>query len=254
MPGQTMRGLAVLLLAGVLLCGGCGKSETDAPTPRPEETASGNGQRSGKQPPEPDVTAWQKELDSRLRSNDAGDRYKALVLLGDDRIDAETRVASMVDAIGREVADPSVGNLPVEGASLPPSEFMLLRLSRKLGNTASQEALEDIAGQQSGAVKERVILSRGFGGDRDAIPELERLLQESESGWTRTHAAFLLGELESRGSEPVLQAALKDPFSIQRSDHSTTITEYPVRVKALTALRKLGAEPDEEPLLFEPQG
>ncbi len=254
MPGQTVRGLALLLLTGFLFCGGCGESKIDTPAPQQAKTSAGNGQQLVAQPPAVDIATWQEELENRLRSNEAADRYKALVLLGDDRIDAETRVASMVDAISREEADPTVGDLPVEGVSLPASEFMLLRLSRKMGDTASKETLKDVANEQSGAVKERVVLSRGFGGDRDAVPELEQLLQASESGWTRAHAAFLLGELKSHSSEQLLQAALKDTFRIQRSDHGTTIREYPVRVKALTALRKLGTDPGEQPLLFEPQG
>lgn len=216
------------LLFGLVFAAGCGSDTSeDVPGTTSEETSQ-----------DPAV-----QIQQSLAHQDWNRRLDAAWQLGDRQdIPAPARLTLLLDALEREINQPTLGPAP-RGTYLSTTEWLRYVYTRALGKLAPQalETLRQAVNQQTGEVRARAVLALGYAGQRDAIPELQALLRTSTVGDVRSDAAYLLGELEAHEAIPDLRQAALDTYLVDVDNLDGGATElYPVRVSAMKALEELG--------------
>jgi hypothetical protein len=227
-----------------LMAVGCGgEQDADAPSDEhptevrpegrsPSDTAS---ERVGTE-----VDRLQETLMSGSPQERVGAAFQAVTM---SDIPAVERTDMLVSALNRELHEPSAEGAPSK-TYLSTTDWIRAEFTRALGQLAREasRSVEDIAARESGETRDRLIVARGYAGDRAAVAELRRVLLESEHGDVRTDAAYVLGELGDTVAIPELIQALDDPHLVSYEDHGKTVSFYSVRVHAATALEKMGVE------------
>ena len=158
-------------------------------------------------------------------------------------IPAVERTEILVSALNRELLEPSAAGAPSK-TYLSTTDWIRAEFTRALGLIAKEGShlLEDVAAQESGETRDRLIVAQGYAGQRAAVVELRRVLLESEHGDVRTDAAYVLGELGDTVAIPELIQALDDPHWVSYEDYGQTVSFHSVRAHAATALEKMGVE------------
>lgn len=184
------------------------------------------------------------EVEQALRDADWNRRLEAAWGLTERRdVAAPTKVRLLLDALEREIGDPTVAASP-HGTYLSTSEWIRFVYTRALGesDSAGLETLRTAAQEESGEKRARAILALGYAGEAAVTPQLLELLRTSAVGDVRSDAAYLLGELRAQEAIPDLrQALVADAYVVAVESLAGGWSDmYPVRVQAMRALKQLG--------------
>ncbi len=178
---------------------------------------------------------------AQLDHESAALRLAAYKMVADDpEIPMEKRIGLLARALAKEVARSDSARW--EGSYLSRTDLVRIQSTRILGElaTANPELLRERWRQASGAAGERLALALAYAGDKTPIPEIRRLLQQSDDPIVRMDAARALGILGASDAIPDLIAALQDPYTAHTKDHLGDTAIQPVREQAAGALRRLG--------------
>jgi hypothetical protein len=120
----------------------------------------------------------------------------------------------------------------------PSGHYVLSKQAKCLGTLKGVPLpyLRRASTEASGLVAEFLLVARGFAGDAEAKPELERLLQTSRPR-VRLSALEAYSSLAGKDDVPFLQSLLTDPFC--RTNYFEQ-PYYPVRARAEYLIKRLG--------------
>jgi HEAT repeat protein len=182
-----------------------------------------------------------EEVQQALNHEDRNRRLDtAWTLTQRDDIPAPIKAQLLLDAIEREIRQPTLG--AAQGSYLTATEWSSYVYTRALGKIApgALAALRDTATNETGELRARAVLALGYAGQREVIADLQDLLRSSAIGDVRSEAAHLLGDLGAQEAIPDLRQAALDTHSVRVDSPGGGRKFFPVRESALRALESLG--------------
>ncbi len=244
-----MRGLrpyvTLILLAGVLTvrCGGfpAGPGAGQTVTP-PGDTAVGEADGASADGAVVVPTPNAEDLAQDLQGGDMAQRLAVASRLPDrGDVPLEARVGYLVEALDREIIEPTGGSAPAN-SYLPASSLLKLHLTRaltELGPDAIPE-LRKAAADASGELQSHLLIALAYLGDQQAVPQVRDLVTGASDPTVRMDAARALGQAGDADAIPQLETALQDDYVVTGTGDLGPYTLYPVREQAAGALRALG--------------
>jgi len=175
----------------------------------------------------------------------------------DSRIPASQRVAALLAALGKELADPTPDSSHWT-LTHPLPQVIQLRLIAGLSEVGNPGALRAALTSAQPEVAKGIVLALAHAGEkglsadgREVLDEILRLIREDRESFVREHAALFAGDVGLAHPEVVpdivaaLREGLRDPATADIDMCNRVLGEippvaFPVREGAWSSLRRLG--------------
>lgn len=173
---------------------------------------------------------------------EAGRLHAIMDLPSRAELPVSRRAALLTGALEREIASPAT-QAGFGGSYLPYTATVKTEIVGALARLGP-EAIPALAGAtpaKPGELRDWVICARLLAGDRSVLAEARKVLR-SQGPDRRMVAARALGAADDREAIPELRRLLEDPFVATYDVHGERRRFQPVRGEASRALRRLGVQ------------